>query len=105
MPNQASVCSQKLRSVVKDMDCLSQDGFSQVASIAKLALRSLEHPEGHRRLEDLAQAFRAICLKAQDTQDYINAMAEEVGCNFIDIAERRRWEASRKASAEQEVAA
>lgn len=37
---------QGLRDAVNTMDSLSQNGFSEIAAIAKLALRSLESPDG-----------------------------------------------------------
>ena len=84
---------QKLRNAVEFMDCLSQGGFSEIASIAKLALSSLETPDGYRHLDNIANALKAIWGKADDIQNCINSQAEEVGCNYVDDAQRRRWDA------------
>ena len=86
---------EKLRDTVNVMDCLSQGGFSEIAAIASLALRSLENSEGYRNRDDIAAAFAAIRGKAQDIGNCINSEAESVGCNYTNDAERRRWAAER----------
>jgi len=88
---------QKLRNAVEFMDCLSQDGFSEIASIARIALSSLETPNGYRNLDNIANALKAILGKADDIQNCINGEAEQVGCNYTDDARRRRWDALRQA--------
>lgn len=88
---------QKLRNAVEFMDCLSQSGFSEIASIAQLALSSLETPDGYRHLDNIANALKAIWGKAEDIQNYISSEAEQVGCNYTDDDQRRRWDALRQA--------
>lgn len=88
---------QKLRNAVETMDCLSQEGFSKISSIAKLLLASFETPEGHLCLNEAAGALRTISGVADDIENSINATAEDVGCNYVDKAERRRWDAAREA--------
>lgn len=85
----------KLCNKINLMDCLSQDGFSEISSIAKLALSRLETPDGYNRIDDIANALDAIWKKADDIENCINSEAEEVGCNYTDEAQRRRWEAIR----------
>lgn len=84
---------QKLRNAVEYMDCLSQGGFSEIASIAKLALFSLETPDGYQHLDNIANALKAIWSKADDIQNCINSEAEQVGCNYADDNQRRRRDA------------
>lgn len=91
---------QKLRDTVRFMDNLSQNGFSEITAIARLALASLETPEGHHNLQCIVYAFRLISEKAQDVEGAINSMAEEVGCNYKDDALLRSY----KAQYEAEVA-
>ena len=86
---------QNLRNAVEFMDCLSQSGFSEISSIAKLALSRLETPDGYRHLDNIANALKAIWGKADDIQNCINSEAEQVGCNYVDDAQRRRWDAQR----------
>ncbi len=71
---------QELLNAVEFMDCLSQSGFSEISSIAKLALYHLETSDGYRHLDNI-----------------INSEAEQVGCNYVDDAQRRRWDAQRDA--------
>lgn len=87
----------KLRQVVSDIDCMSQDGFSKISTVAKLALSLLETPEGHSHLDDIATALELISCTAENSQDCINSEAETVGCNYIDEAQRRRWAAALRA--------
>lgn len=91
--NNASSELQKLRDSIIWMDCLSQNGLSEIASIAKLALSRLETPDGYRNLDDIANALTVISVLAEDTQNCINSQAEDVGCHYIDVARRRRQEA------------
>ncbi|RQO68248.1 hypothetical protein DBR44_16370 [Aquitalea sp. FJL05] len=69
-----------LRHAVELMDCLSQEGFGQIAAIARCAEVYLGHgPEALQR-ETVATVLRAICGKADDIQNCINVQADEVGC-------------------------
>lgn len=102
---QGSECNdiEKLRAAVTDMDCLSQGGFSEIAAIAKLALASLEHPDGYLHSENIAHALRAIWVKADEVENCINYNAEEVGCNYRDPSTARRY-AARAAAREMGAA-
>lgn len=98
--NDPSACDEQLRnlkSTVNDIDAQSQDGCSEIAAIAKLTLTAMEVPDksvcGH---ELIAQALKAIWHKAEDTQNYINCMAEDVGCNWTDEAFLRRLAAKKE---------
>lgn len=83
----------KLRNAVEFMDCLSQGALSGIATIAKLALCRLESPDGYRCLDDIAHALEAIWEKATEVRDCINSEAEQVGCEYVNVAQRRRWSA------------
>lgn len=88
---------QSLRDAVEVMDSLSQEGFAEISSIAKLALSALETPDGYRHMGNIVNAFKAIWGGADDIQNCINAEAEGVGCNYVDEAQGRRWAAERQA--------
>lgn len=89
--------AKSLRNAVEFMDSLSQDGFSQICSIAKLALSRLETPEGHRHIDNIADALKAIWRIAEDAEGCINNTAESVGCSYVDEAARRLMDAARQA--------
>lgn len=72
----------KLRGTIEMMDALSQEGFSEIAAIATLALTALEAPQGYNDLESIALAFAAIKRKAEDGKNCINFEAEDIGCNY-----------------------
>jgi hypothetical protein len=79
------------------MDWMSQEGFSKIASVAKLALARLESPEGHKDIDDIANALGLIWSTAESAQNTINIEAENVGCNYKDEAQGRRWNAASQA--------
>ena len=80
----------QLRDAIESMDSLSESGFSEIASIAKMALAYLETPNVALHVEDIANALSAIQGKAEDIKNCINYQAEEVGCNYVDEAKIRR---------------
>lgn len=90
--------TKQLCNAITEMDSSAQNAFGQIRVIAELALASLEKPETYSTLEGLAKVLIAIGEKARSAEDYINATAEDVGCNYKDPAERRRDGARRKAS-------
>ena len=94
MTNQTAA---QLRIAIGDIDCLSQGGFSSIAAIAKLALAALENPLTCGDIDSIAAALESIRSTAMDVENCINATAEGVGCHYVDTAQRRRWDAVRKA--------
>lgn len=90
----------RLEAAVSTMDSLSQAGFNQVLSIAKLALASLEQPESGTvaRAETIAHALTAIWSIAKNHVDSVNFSAEEVGCEYLDLGKMRRMKAQRAVS-------
>jgi hypothetical protein len=84
----------ELGAAINMMDCLSQDGFSQISAIAKLALKSLESPDGHRHISDVFSALEAIVSKADDVQNIINSEAECVGFQYQDAPLWNCWSAA-----------
>lgn len=91
-----------LRDTINWMDCLSQEGFTDIIAVAKLALAYMETPDGHHHWENIAYALRTIWGKAEDIQNCINGEAESVGCNYTDESSRRRWDAYNQACASDE---
>ena len=75
-----------LQIAIADIDSMSQSAFSEIVSIARLALHALERPETYLYgMDAIAAALSAICGKAQEGELYINAMAGDVGCNYVDV--------------------
>lgn len=87
----------QLREAITEIDGMSQGAFSEIATIAKLALVSLETPAGCDDIDGIARVLMAIWGKALDAENYINCMAEGVACNYKDEAMLRRWAARREA--------
>lgn len=83
-----------LRDTVKTMDCLAQRGLSQIEAIARLAILSLETPDGQRNTDALSHALRVIADMAFRTGDSVSFEADEVGCRYVDDAHARRLVAS-----------
>lgn len=93
----AAATPAQLREAITEMDSMAQGAFSEIATMAKLALASLETPKGCDDIESIARVLSFICSKALDAENYINSMAEDVACNYKDQAMQRRWDAKRKA--------
>ncbi|SFI96281.1 hypothetical protein [Nitrosomonas sp. Nm34] len=85
--------AQDLRDAVQLIDCISQSVLPQIVSIAKLAFSYLEIPENRKDIDNVLSALQAIWEKAEELECSINNEAEEVGCNYVDKAWRRRLEA------------
>lgn len=88
-----------LKSTIETLDGLSQDGFSEIATLAQMALAHMETPGAYLWPETLAQVLRTIRAKAEDIENLINCEAEQVGCHYQDPATERRYEAQRAAEA------
>ena len=82
-----------LRQTITCIDGLVQDGFSEIAAVAKLALVAFETPDGYRHPENIAWALSAIWAKAEQIEAFINNEAEKAGCDYVNDSERRRWDA------------
>ena len=76
-----------LRTTIKEIDALSQEGFTHIASIANLAMLALEAGGAQ---EYVYQALQVISGKAHDIENCINAEAEHVGCNYINPRRRAK---------------
>lgn len=87
----------KLQETIEFMDSLAQQGFSEIAAIARLALSSLQTPDGYLHIENTVQALQVIVSKAMDIDNCVNCSAEDVGCNYIDKRLAQRREARRTA--------
>ena len=81
----------ELKETVKFMDRLSQEGFSEISSIAKLLLYRLETEEDFRgKDETVISVLSLIWSKAVSIENCINGAAENVGCNYSSRDERWR---------------
>lgn len=78
-----------LLDTIRTMDSLSQEGFSQIAAIASLALFAMK-TSAPQNTENVVQALRAICGKAQDIENCINSEAELAGGNYVDMDRREK---------------
>lgn len=91
---------EQLRNAISEMDGLAQSAFSEIASMAALALLAMEQPGTYANgcaMDAIAHVLSAIKSKALDIDNCINATAEGVGCNYVDVDQRRRWDAVREA--------
>ncbi|MDP4075226.1 hypothetical protein [Acidovorax sp. A1169] len=80
----------ELRESVELMDAFSQDGFTEIATLARLALRSLEAPAGYLHLDDIGHALQAIHAAAVQARESIHDEAGRVDCGHVDEAAQRR---------------
>jgi len=89
--------TKRLLATINDMDAISQEGFSHIEALARVALMALQTPDGHRFTEMIAKTLETISTIAQTSMDMVNSEAEEVGCNWIDADGRKRAAAYRDA--------
>lgn len=92
---------QHLCIAVKEMDGVAADAFNGIQAVAMLVLEALENPKTCLNTDLMARALEAIKAMACDAANVINCSAEAVGCNYIDAAHRRRWDARCEAMAKE----
>mgnify|MGYP004520070037 CR=1 FL=1 len=71
---------QAYKACIIDIDSISRDSFSKIASIANLSKTCLElkHKES---IEDVMNALSTICYIADTTADCVNYSAEVATCD------------------------
>lgn len=74
---------EKLQQAITNMDSLSQDGFSEIAAIARITIKALEGGACVRPIEDVIKILDIIWAKANDIENCINGEAEDVGCHYM----------------------
>ena len=88
-----------LQSIIESMDCMASGGFSDIATIAKLALAAMEAPDAHVNIETYAKAFSVIWGKAEECYEACGSTAEQVGCGYTDTMSEHRSNARRQGGA------
>ncbi|RDL25080.1 hypothetical protein [Serratia fonticola] len=83
----------RLHAAITDMDCLSQQAFSEIEVTAELLLRRMESPEFYKNMDILAGALILITTRAQQALESVGHEADSVGCGYIDSDRLRRQEA------------
>lgn len=90
---------EQLRCAVIDMDAIAHGAFSEIASMATLALLAMKQPATYGNgcgMDDIARVLSAIQGKAEDVNNCINSIAGGVSCNYIDSEQLKRWDAMRE---------
>lgn len=87
----------ELRNAVEEMDCLAGVAFSEIGTIARLALAAMELPRTSKSIDLFASAFESIAARASAAENDVNVAAERVGCNYLDRASALRYAARRVA--------
>lgn len=82
--------TEELRQAVEEIDATSQEAFSEISAVARIALTALTTPAGANQLRDIARALTLIARVAEDSKNSINVEAETVGCNHVDIEDAHR---------------
>lgn len=90
---QACPDSKILHAVIKDIDALSQNAFSEIVAAADLLLNWMESPESYQRMSVIADVLTLISYRAQETRETIEHEAKSVGCGYVDLDSKRRLEA------------
>jgi methyl-accepting chemotaxis protein len=78
---------EQLHAVITHMDALSQNAFDEIAAISYLAGEALKsNPDTQGKFRNIIIALDAIRNRADGTMNDINAVAETVGCNYMEGA-------------------
>ena len=90
MSNKHSV--EKLSTAINNMDSLSQQGFSEISSIARLTIAAMESPTISVKTsnDDVLHILQVIWGIANDIENCINVEAEGVGCHYVSEATQKR---------------
>ncbi len=91
--NTPSTSIEALRETLLLVDSVSQDTFSRIKSLCKVALLAMEQHGRPLDMEDLAQVLRQIEQASDEAENCINAETETVGCNHEDKNFHRRMDA------------
>ncbi|KVC77161.1 hypothetical protein WI76_17585 [Burkholderia ubonensis] len=81
---------QELRNQIESIDSMCQVKLEQITALTTTLLRAMETPEFWRFPNTLRDVVGLIQHTADDLSNYVNSVAEEVGCNYIDELERAR---------------
>lgn len=87
-----------LGGTIQYCDSISQEANRQIASIARLALKSLENMQHPRCLLDVADALETIYAISGQLMDDISISAERAGWNSVDASMGLRMRAILDAS-------
>ena len=87
----------QISEVITEMDCAAQGAFTEIATIAKMALESLEHQVGFVDPDRIAIILKFIWARSVDAENSVNSLASDVGLSYVDEAMHRRSDARHKA--------
>lgn len=76
----------RLRANITEIDSLSQEGFSNIAALAQLAIAYLELPEVEQDKGALKTTIKLIRAQAVEYETIINSEAGIYGCGFNEQA-------------------
>lgn len=82
------------------MDEASQAAVSQISALSRLLLESLKYPTTRNDTDAFSVALEIIWTKADLLENDINALAESVGCEFVDDDRRARMAAMKPTAAQ-----
>lgn len=81
---------ERLKEALDDIDSMCQIQLDQIQSVVNVMFRAMETPAFWGAPTLLQDLLALVQYLAGDLQNYVNAAAENVGCNHIDKAERAR---------------
>ncbi|WP_156924333.1 hypothetical protein [Derxia gummosa] len=96
-PSRKKMDIARLHAVIEDMDAMAQDGFSRISSLVEVLLCAMESTTRYPSNSSIAHTLLTIQSIADDNENGVNSLAEDMGCNFIDDRQRARWNAEEKA--------
>ncbi|WP_124523698.1 MULTISPECIES: hypothetical protein [unclassified Burkholderia] len=79
----------KLANALQLVDCIAQEGLSEIISICSISLAAMTNPDFWSKTDDIATIMCSIRARADDLMNKINCEAEEHGCNWADHEQNR----------------
>lgn len=73
-----------LRDAIRQIDKASQDAFTRIATLSRSANQLIGTGDTPGVKQDISTLLELLLEVAQDAENFINATAEGVGCNWVD---------------------
>jgi hypothetical protein len=91
MPNATEADRLKaLENLVEDIDAMCQTQLGQIEAITNVMLRAMETSEFWKHPTTIRETIGLVRYLAGDLGNFVNAAAENLGCNSVDHIERER---------------
>lgn len=82
----AEETAQRLRDALREADQLTQGAAAELVALARSALRCMATPGDGAAMDDARQLLDLVHRRAEELCNWVNVLAEEQGCNYVEDA-------------------